>query len=322
MRLIDQPCSRKQHSGEIPLIGGVSLYFCLMIMAYWLPISNYAYLSAATLIVISGILDDYKNISFKIRLSTEIIAVLIIIYEGGVKITSLGDIFGFGELQLGQFSTIFTIFAVVGGINAFNMMDGIDGLAGSLAVIILSLILLSSFGNENIMMLCLILISSIMAFLAFNLRLFKRQHAVIFLGDTGSMLIGFSISYLVVLISQAEINAINPVTALWIMALPLVDAVAVILRRLKKGSCPFSADREHLHHILPLAGYSVNQTVMIMSLLCFIFGAVGIVSDVIFDVPEWLMFYLFLLLFYVYYKWVVISARVQYSVQNKKVVYE
>lgn len=115
--LTDKPCSRKKHQGEIPLIGGLAIFFCI---AYIILIHNVinpvniAFLAAVFIIVVTGVIDDFKGLSVKPRIVAEIVATLIMIRWGGVEITSLGDLFGLGEIQLGYFSTLFTVFAVVG----------------------------------------------------------------------------------------------------------------------------------------------------------------------------------------------------------------
>ncbi len=299
--LTDQPCSRKRHSGEIPLIGGISIFICLLLLYSWLPLSNDSYLFAATLIVICGVIDDYKPVNFKIRILIEIIASLLIIHWGGVEIKNLGNLFGSGDILLGSFSTIFTIFTIVGGINAFNMMDGIDGLAGCVSLIAFILLSIVAFNNLQIWALCLVFIPAIIAFLFFNIRIFGRNKASIFLGDTGSMIFGFTICWIVIIASQGENRVISPVIVLWILAIPLFDSVSIMVRRIRKGTSPFAPDREHFHHILPVAGYSVNQTLSIIVILAFSLGSLGIIGENFFKLPEWLMFFLFLSIFSLYF---------------------
>ncbi len=298
--LTDRPTSRKKHTGEIPLIGGICIYLCVVILYYWLPIHNLAYMAAASLIVFCGLIDDYRTVSYKIRLVIEVIAVLIMITWGGVHIISLGNLFGFGEVQLGYFSYLFTAFAIVGGVNAFNMIDGIDGLAGSLSLMVFALIYAIT-NQTGIYTLCLVFIPAITAFLLFNLRIFGREKASIFLGDTGSMLFGFTISCLIIRASQGENNSIPPVAVLWLIALPLFDSVSIMIRRLQKGRSPFEPDREHFHHILPLAGYSINQTVSIIVFFAFMLSMFGIVGLLVLGFSEWVMFVLFLCVFALYY---------------------
>lgn len=301
--LSDKPShARKKHQGEIPLIGGLAIYLSVVIIQGFISPNNPAFIAAATLIVLLGVADDYKNIRFKARLIVESIAVLIMIKWGGVEITHLGNLLGGGELNLGILATPFTVFAVLGGINAFNMLDGIDGLAGSLSfgVFCLLLILSVQHNHSEIQFLCTVFIAATGAFLLFNLRLFGRAKASVFLGDAGSTLLGFTISCLLIIASQGAQNIIAPGTVLWLIAIPLFDTFSIMLRRVRKGKSPFTPDREHFHHILLVAGYSVNKTVAIIFLSSFFLGIVGIAADLLFDSPEWLLFYLFLGLFGLY----------------------
>lgn len=298
--LTDTPCSRKVHDGEVPLIGGISIYVCILILFYWLPIEAHWYMVSATLIFICGVIDDFKHLSYKKRLGIESMATIVMIYMGGVEITSLGNLFGFGDIHLGYFSPIVTIIAVVGGINVFNMTDGIDGGTGGLALIVMGLLLVLAGNNPIISSICSLYIPAIIAFLFFNMRVFGRKKAAIFLGDAGSMLLGFTICYLIILMSQGENKIISPVTVLWIIGIPLIDAVSIMFRRIQKGRSPFAPDREHFHHILLLAGYSVNQSLGIILFISFSIANFGILAEKVFKLPEWLMFYLFIGLFLSY----------------------
>ncbi len=301
--LIDHPCSRKRHDGTIPLIGGVSIYLCVLFMDKILFSCNIAYLVAASIIVCIGIIDDFKHVNFKLRLGVEVLAAFIMVKWGGVKIDSLGNLFGFGEIKLDILSVPFTIFAMIGGINAFNMIDGIDGLAGSLSLgIMMTLMSLGLFfKSQEIISLCAILIGATTAFLYFNSRLFGRRRASIFLGDAGSMLFGFTICWIIIAATQQPSSIISPVTALWIIASPIFDTVSIMMRRINKGKSPFAPDREHFHHILTVAGYSVNQTVGLICLFSLGLAIMGIMGDILFNFPEWFMFYFFIGLFVAYY---------------------
>lgn len=301
INLLDKPSSRKTHKGNIPLVGGLGIYICLLLLFYCLPIKNNAYLIAATLIVACGVIDDYKDLKHTIRLVIEIVAAWILVRWGGVEITSIGNLLAFGEIQLHGFSTIFTIFAIVGGINAFNMLDGIDGLAGGLSLIVFCLLFAVSTKSPEIMTLYIVFIPAICAFLLFNVRLFGNTKASIFLGDAGSMLFGLTITYLAIVASQGENKTIYPTTVLWFIAIPLFDSISIMIRRIVKGKSPFAPDREHFHHILTLAGYTVNQSLSIILALSLCLGSLGIIGNILLKLPEWKMFYLIMCFFFLYY---------------------
>jgi UDP-GlcNAc:undecaprenyl-phosphate GlcNAc-1-phosphate transferase len=303
--LTDKPSTRKKHNGEIPLIGGLAIYLC-MVYFIWaenkLTTINIGFLTAATLIIVTGVIDDFQNLDLKVRFSAEIVAILIMIKWGGVEITSLGDLFGFGEIQLGLFSTPFTVFAILGGINAFNMIDGIDGLAGGTSLIlylILGLLFVTTH-YTNLLLLCAVLAGATTAFLFFNLPTIGRKKASIFLGDAGSMMLGFTISVLIISASQGDHKIFHPVTALWLIASPLLDTLTIMMQRKKYGRSPFAPDREHLHHLLPITGYGRYTTLGIILIFSLLLALTGLTLDLVLHVPEWLMFSLFIMVFISY----------------------
>ncbi|MFZ2170658.1 MAG: UDP-N-acetylglucosamine--undecaprenyl-phosphate N-acetylglucosaminephosphotransferase [Methylococcaceae bacterium] len=304
--LTDRPSHRKQHSEPTPLIGGLAIYLAIILTLSLSHINlpnQIAFVTAVTLLVLVGLIDDYKTLGVKIRLLAQIAASLIMTEIADIKINDLGDLFAFGNVNLGNYATAFTVFAVVGGINAFNMIDGIDGLAGSLTLISIMSIATVSWLFQNWVLLdfCIVMIASIIAFLVFNLRLFGRTNAKIFLGDTGSTVFGFTVCWLAIYASQGENRIITPTTVLWIIAVPLIDSVCIMLRRISKGRSPFDPDREHLHHILSLAGYSVNQTLITLLICSLILSITGIAASYFLHIQEVILLLSFLLLFLCHY---------------------
>ncbi len=304
--LTDKPTSRKKHQGEIPMIGGLAIYLCIACLILTQSVNvpvNIAFLTAVTIIVVTGLIDDFKDLSFKIRLAAEMVAALIMVKWGGIEITSLGNLLGFGEIQLGMFSTLFTVFAIVGGINAFNMLDGVDGLAGSTSLLIyfiLSLLCLT-YNFDNSLPFCFILAPATAAFLLFNFPIPGRTKAPAFLGDTGSMLLGFTICWLVISASQGDNKIFSPVTALWLIGAPILDTLCIMIRRIRKGRSPFAPDREHFHHILQVAGYGRHAILFIILSFTATLAAIGLAGDILFNAPDWVMFYLFVIVFALYY---------------------
>ncbi len=310
----DKPCHRKQHKTPTPIIGGLAIYLALLVVLFLskspFPNQN-EYLVAATLLVSVGLIDDYKNLSVKIRLVVQIIAAIIMVTKADIRITTLGDLFGFGNIELGQFSTLFTIFAVVGGINAFNMVDGMDGLVGSLTLITIASIAEVAWIAQNTVVLqySLVFLGGIIGFLLFNLRIFGRPSAKIFLGDTGSTLFGFTVCWLAIGATQGDQPMMSPITVLWVIGLPLIDSVCIMARRLVKKRSPFSPDREHLHHLFIVSGYGINSTLIIILTFSLILAVNGIAAGLYLKVPEALMFIAFIGLFASYY-WLMTHAWV------------
>jgi UDP-GlcNAc:undecaprenyl-phosphate GlcNAc-1-phosphate transferase len=304
--LMDEPDHRKHHTHSTPLIGGLAIYLALLLTLEFIPIPlphQTAFICAATLLAGVGLIDDYRGLSVKIRLITQIVAALIMTEIADIKVIDLGNLLGFGIFDLGIFSTVFTVFSVVGGINAFNMIDGIDGLAGSLALVSIGSIAVISWYCQECILLSygLIFIAAITAFLLFNLRIFGRSNGAVFLGDTGSTLLGFSACWLAIYASQGAHKIITPTTVLWIIALPLFDSICIMSRRMMKGGSPFTPDRQHLHHILAVVGYTTNQSLLIILFFAVVLAAIGITADLFFNIKEQVSFFFFLLLFFCHY---------------------
>jgi UDP-GlcNAc:undecaprenyl-phosphate/decaprenyl-phosphate GlcNAc-1-phosphate transferase len=274
--LVDVPNARKSHTGQVPLIGGVSIFMSLILLfSGQLILANpsstianpsVSFLLATLILIVVGVWDDLKDLSAYARFGAQIVAALIMIFGGGVMLVDLGELnlLG-GTLYLSYMSVPFTVFATLGIINAINMCDGLDGLSGSL-----SFTSLLGLGAANLLwgsydpFFC-VMAASIAGFLFFNMRTFWRDKAWVFLGDAGSMMIGLTLCWLAISMSQGELRVISPAAALWFLMVPLFDAVSMMVRRIQRKRSPFTADKEHLHHVFLLAGFSVSETVAIMT---------------------------------------------------------
>ena len=311
--LIDVPSKRKHHRGDIPLIGGVSMFVAVIvgILLSPLDISQYKYhFISCIILVFMGALDDYKGLSVQIRLFLQIIAILVITEFAGNNLLTLGNLAGNGEVLLTHWSTPFTVLAIVGVINSLNMIDGIDGLAGSISLsTFLSIGCLSYMaGNEHYLTLALIFSAALISFLIHNL-VFKTKK--IFMGDAGSMFLGLGISLLLIKLTQGENKIFAPVTALWLFALPLIDTFAIVLRRMKNNDSPFKADRNHIHHIFIRIGFSDRQALFLLTIISICMACVGIWSEVE-QIEQWKMFVMFVVISTMYfvgllYIWKIIS---------------
>ncbi|MDH5325944.1 MAG: undecaprenyl/decaprenyl-phosphate alpha-N-acetylglucosaminyl 1-phosphate transferase [Gammaproteobacteria bacterium] len=305
--LVDRPDSRKHHEGEIPLIGGLAIFMAfvagLAVSGIFTQAQSIGLMVAGLVLVFTGLFDDYRTLSFRVKLIPQIAAALIMIHIGGVYLADLGRLsFDGSYFSLGDLAVPFTVFAAVGVINAINMSDGIDGLSGSLTLVALLGLAAVSFvyAHELELTTLILLASCVVGFLVFNVSLPKRPKALIFLGDAGSMFLGFVLAWFLISLSQGENRAMSPVAALWFLALPLYDTVGVMLRRILKRQSPFLADREHFHHILLRGGYTVFQTHLIITSLALSFMAVGLFST-FYQFNDLLMFGIFLGLFGLYF---------------------
>ena len=302
--LVDHPGGHKCHARPTPLVGGIAMaiafFFAVLLLDF--PLAPYRFLFAGIMtLVVVGVLDDLRELPPERRIWAQILAALLMVSGGGVVLEDLGHLVASDWLlSLGVLAWPFTIFATVGVINAMNMSDGLDGLAASLALIALACLGLFAWRGEDYgtFAVLLILTSVLLPFLMINVR--PNGPALVFMGDAGSMFLGFSLAWLLIQVSQGEDRLMAPVTALWIFALPLLDTVALLIRRSILGRSPFLGDREHLHHLLLAAGYTERETLLLMVVLAAAAAACGVAGELL-GVPEPWMFGAFAALFGLYF---------------------
>lgn len=283
-RLLDLPNGRKQHQGAIPLIGGISIFSGLstaMLLLMPLDHTLSAWLLCSLGIVLLGVGDDSEDLSVHLRLLMQILLTCALCTGTGLHLENLGNLLGLGEIHLGIFGYPLTVVAVIAAINCFNMIDGIDGLLGFVSMVTFASLAVLFAGHENHLSaytITLMFIAALIPYLANNLKLppFKQK---VFMGDAGSMLIGFTIIWLLMEGTQREEAALRPVTALWLIAIPLMDMARVTLQRIRHGKSPFAAGRDHLHHILLRSGLGKTQALLFITLLAGIMASVGLVSE-------------------------------------------
>jgi len=301
--LVDVPNYRKIHTGNIPLVGGISMFVALVIGLLTtqidiIPLKNILLAMLVALVV--GALDDHKDLSIRFRIFFHIVAALIVVSTNGVILSSLGWIFGIVEFKLYSWSVFVSVFAIIGVMNAVNMSDGIDGLSGLLSIVTLSFISYFAYigGREDLFTLALLSCSTLVPFLMFNLGIFGRSRKV-FMGDAGTLFIGLLIAVLLINLSQGENAVFRPVTALWLLAVPLLDTISVMIRRLKNGGSPFKPDRGHLHHFLLSSNISEKKTLIIIVAMAFSMALIGSCLE-LYNVAEWKVFSLFIFVFFLY----------------------
>jgi UDP-GlcNAc:undecaprenyl-phosphate/decaprenyl-phosphate GlcNAc-1-phosphate transferase len=287
--LVDVPNVRSSHSHATPLVGGLAIYIAVA-SAYFIPATMGlvplnreagSFFIAGLVVVSIGVIDDYRPLPSLFRFVAQIVASLIMIYGGGIVLMDLGGMVPSGEIvYMGWISVPFTVFATLGVINALNMCDGLDGLSGIMALISLSgLLLVAVFGGEvTATYILMLLATAIVGFLIFNLRIPGRIRAAVFMGDAGSMFLGLALTWFAISLSQGNDRVITPAAALWFLMLPIFDTVAMTIRRIRRRQSPFKPDKEHLHHVFLLAGFTVNETVIIMAAAAMIGVGIGFLS--------------------------------------------
>lgn len=287
--VVDKPGGHKAHDTVTPFVGGVGVLAATLcgaaLVDHFYDLTDarlYAFVVGILVMWVTGFSDDILNISFKIRLVIQAAVGLAMVYWGGVALHDLGHLASNTEvLSLGFIGVPLTLIATMGAINALNMIDGIDGLSGSISIVSLLLIAFAVFmsGDMAHFTLIIMIAGGVAGFLYHNLRYLNRRRARCFLGDNGSMQLGFIFAWLLTDFSQAgdvTPRAITPITTLWLFAVPLIDTLCVMLRRIWMGRSPFHADRNHLHHLFLRAGFRVQDTVLVLAFVQLCFGAIGL----------------------------------------------
>ncbi|MCE8014840.1 undecaprenyl/decaprenyl-phosphate alpha-N-acetylglucosaminyl 1-phosphate transferase [Halomonas sp. MCCC 1A17488] len=291
--LADRPGGRKQHQGVVPLTGGLGVFIGFLLVQPFLPGVQSVYVplfAGMALLVACGVIDDARDMRSTVKLGVQLLAAVLMVVWGGQVVTTLGEFPVVGAVQLGWLAVPVTVFAVAGLINAVNMMDGIDGLAGGTVLVMLSWlgIIAAVQGQLSLLVVIASLAAAVVGFLFFNMRHPWRKRASVFMGDAGSMALGFAIAWFVIELSQYEQAVLGPVAYGWILVMPVMDTLSLMIRRIRKGRSPFAADREHLHHIFLRAGFLPGSATLALMSMTAVLGAVGVVGSLL-GVPDLLM---------------------------------
>ena len=297
--LVDYPGRRKRHRGDVPLIGGPAIFLGVCVGAYLLPLDLHFYIplfASLGVLLVAGLLDDLRDLTPWQKLAAQLIAATLIVSWGKVVVTNLGDLGGLGPLTLLRWGLPFTIVALIGLINAINMADGADGLAAGLATIALTFLAMSAFIADRVVAahFLLIVIIALLAFLALNMRSPWLPRARIFLGDSGSMMLGLLLTWFSIEVSLGG-GGLAPIVAVWFLAVPLLDMGVVIVRRIGKGQSPFTAGRDHLHHVLIATGMPPGTAVLLIHAIALALATAGFVAWRL-KVSDYWMFYAFMAL--------------------------
>ena len=269
-QLMDVPGLRSSHTQKIPRLGGVAIYFAITIVScIFSPDMLFKinfFPAALVLLFFIGLMDDLLVVAPKKKLYAQLIASLMIVVGSDIRIESFFGLLGIYELPY-LFSVLFTVFVIILIINAYNLIDGIDGLAGSVGALIAISFVFIFFRlyDYQMGMLAISILASLLAFLYFNLS----EKYKIFMGDTGSMVVGFLIAFMS--IKFMSLSALPwvmiksaPVVSIAILIVPLIDTLSVIIIRLMKGKSPLKADRNHIHHRVLRLGFNHLQTAMLI----------------------------------------------------------
>lgn len=270
--LVDIPNDRSMHTRHHPRGAGIGFFLAVAIIDpcfdFQLILGHYLTCLAVIAVFIVGVLDDHHDTSPKTKFIVLSIASLMVYFDG-IYVSNLGVLFGF-DMALGWLTLPFTIVAIVGFTNALNLIDGLDGLAGLVSIVILGALLSIGIGYNDpfIIVLSASFIASLLAFMVYN-----WNPASIFMGDSGSLTLGFIIGLLVIKAAAY----IHPVTVLFILAVPLIDTIVVMVRRKRLGKSMFEADKTHIHHILyNFFDKNIKKTVIFIVVLQIIYTLTGL----------------------------------------------
>jgi UDP-GlcNAc:undecaprenyl-phosphate GlcNAc-1-phosphate transferase len=286
---IAHPGRRHVHVHPTPKFGGIAIASGVLLVSPFVFSVDKAigsYLAASSLMLMLGIIDDIRPMNWRVKLVFSIAATSMIILGTGTWIKSLGSLFGFGEVYLGLWGIPFTFFAVFGVTNAINLIDGLNGLAcGVSSIALTSFAIFASFsGNDTVFYLSLINLGATLGLFRYN-----YPRARIFMGDSGSMFLGFSLAVLAILLTQGE-GTINPMLPVIILGIPIIDTLRVLTIRIINRIHPFRADKLHLHHLMIRSGIPLNRVVKSIWVLS---ALMSITAFGLYNLKEWIMLLIF-----------------------------
>ena len=284
-----KPNKRTSHEGVIPNIGGINIFISFLLTVFLFSYEIISQLQftiiGVFIILIVGFVDDLIDIKVTWKLLGELASAFFLIVVSDVRLSHLHGFLGIYELSLGWSYTIsFFVFVVI--INALNLIDGVDGLASGLGILysLFFAIYFQLTGNSNLAISAFAMVGSLFVFFLYNVFGGKSK---IFMGDSGSLLLGYMITLYV--FEFCEINAYKclpdiyqmtaaPAVAICVLSVPLFDTMRVMLTRFKKGVSPFHPDKNHIHHLLLKTGLKHRQVTFVLLIVSIGFIALGIIG--------------------------------------------
>ena len=273
---VDKPNERKVHTKIMPRMGGLAIYlsfFSVLFLSHEMTMQHIGLLTGGTVLVLVGIIDDKTDMPAKIKLLGQIFAACIVV-AAGVRVEFMTNFILGGVFPLYIFSVPFTVLWIVAITNAVNLIDGLDGLAAGTSIIAAATMAISGYatGQTEMASMALILIGASLGFLKYNFH-----PAKIFMGDTGSMFLGYNLSVLAIMGFTKSFTVLSLVTPILVLAIPILDTLFAIIRRKMNNKPIFKPDKNHLHHCLLNYGFSHRNTVLIIYAVSAVLALCGLI---------------------------------------------
>ena len=287
--VIALPGDRHIHPYPTPKFGGIAIALSVLFISPFVLSQDKvigSYLLSSAVILLLGIIDDVRGSSWSVKLVFSLAATSVLIFGGDVYVRTLGDLFGLGEIHLGMWGIPFTYFAVFGVTNAINLIDGLDGLAcGISSIAFLTFAVFASVsGNDTVFYLSIANLGATLGLIRYN-----YPKAKIFMGDSGSLFLGFSLSVSAILLTQGA-GTMKPMVPVLILGIPIFDTVRVMIFRALNKRHPFRGDKTHLHHLMMRSGIPKTRVVKSIWLLS---ALMAMLSFVLFMLNSWIMLLVF-----------------------------
>lgn len=274
-RCLDVPGERRLHTKTTPRWGGAAFFAGVL---PFLIIENgngalTAYLVASVLLVAMGMLDDLSSLDWKVKFGVMGVAATIVIFGGHITVNHIGSFGPMGIIDLGLLTIPFTYLSIIGMTNAINLLDGLNGLAGGVSLLgFLFMGIAALFeGNVTVAVVCFAFVGALCAFLLYNF-----PNARIFMGDTGSLFLGFSLATMAILLTQGTKSSVDSMFPVLVLLIPIFDTVRVLLVRLLAGKNPFQADNLHLHYLMKQMNISSTGVTILFWLTTAVFGCIAL----------------------------------------------
>lgn len=296
----DTPGGRKKHDVPVPPIGGllvVPVFLAMTHLAGAQDIVPWPLAAGLVVLMVMGAVDETRPIKPFLKFGIMVWTCCFVVVFGEMQIAQLGNLFGFGLVELGFISKAFTVMCLVLLMNSINMMDGVDGLAGGFcALVALWMAMACTKNHADLAQVLYILFACMAGFLVWNMRFPWLSSAKIFLGDSGALCLGLLLGWFAIKTTQSAHAPLEPVTVIWFIALPVMDAFALYIARSSRGINPFQADRRHLHHRILDAGLCSSHVTLIMLSLTAFMALMALVAQAK-GLPDYVLFYAWLMVF-------------------------